>query len=114
MSGTELNKDHMMLIDKSVRNAFAEALWEHVETFSRGNSPLYTSSVRKVNLLSQERIEILPSYLEFMNSIGSGEVNLSDGQCQQQLGFIYLKMVNEACSSEAFKNSIARLKNKSQ
>jgi len=70
----------------------------------------YTSSLRKIDLLSQETIEALPSYLEFMDSIGSGRVNLGDGRSQQQLGFIYLKMVEVACSSDVFKNSTIRLK----
>ncbi len=70
----------------------------------------YTSSLRKVDLLSQEAIDALPSYLEFMDSIGSGEVNLGDGQAQQQLGFIYLKMAEAACSSEEFLNSVTSLK----
>ena len=71
---------------------------------------IYTSSLRKVELLSQEAIDTLPSYLEFMKSIGSGKANLGNGKSQQQLGFIYLKMAEAACSSEVFKNSIRRLK----
>ena len=70
---------------------------------------VYTSSLRKVELFSQEAIETLPSYSEFMKSIGSGKVNLGNGKSQQQLGFIYLKVVEVACSSEVFKNSITRL-----
>ena len=72
----------------------------------------YTSSVTKINLLSQESIEALPSYSQFMDSIGSGKVNLDDGQSQQQLGFIYLKMADAVCRGDAFKNSISRLKHR--
>lgn len=49
--------------------------------------------------LSNENIEKLPSYLEFLQSIGMGKVNLSDPNVQQQFGFVFLKsaekMMNE-------------------
>jgi hypothetical protein len=74
----------------------------------------FTSSMRKINLLPQGAIEGLPSYLEFMNSIGSGEIDLGEGLSQQQLGFIYLKMADSACSNEEFYKSVKRLKNGTQ
>ena len=77
-----------------------------------GISLAFTSSGRKIDLLSQEAIEALPNYSQFMDSIASGKVNLSDGQSQQQLGFIYLKMADAVCRGDAFKNSISRLKHR--
>ena len=41
-------------------------------------------------VLSDEAIEKLPTYLEFMQSIGSGKVNLGDPNVQQQFGFVCL------------------------
>lgn len=70
---------------------------------------IFIGCTQKVNLLSQEEIDMLPSYLQFMNSIGSGEVNLGHSKSQQQLGFIYLKMAESAYYSQAFKDAAARL-----
>ncbi len=53
---------------------------------------IYASDKQQVELLSQEEIDDLPSYVEFMDAIRTGKINLGDGKSQQQLGFIYLKM----------------------
>lgn len=42
-------------------------------------------------ILSDENIENLPSFIEFLRSIGSGELNLADPNVQQQFGFVFLK-----------------------
>lgn len=50
-------------------------------------------------ILSDEGIAKLPTYLSFMQCIGSSEVNLSDAITQQQFGFVFLKtaegMINQ-------------------
>lgn len=48
-------------------------------------------SLKADHLLSDEDIQKLPTYLEFMQSIGSGKTNLSDPDIQQQFGFVFLK-----------------------
>lgn len=42
-------------------------------------------------VLSDSDIEKLPSYLSFMQSLGSGQVNLADANTQLQFGFVFLK-----------------------
>lgn len=46
---------------------------------------------KNIPILSDETIEKLPSYLEFMQSLGSGKVDLQNVDAQQQFGFIFLK-----------------------
>jgi hypothetical protein len=50
-------------------------------------------------VVSNTTIENLPSFPEFLQSIGMGKVNLSDPNVQQQFGFVFLKnaekMMNE-------------------
>ncbi len=75
---------------------------------------IFISCVQKVDLLSQKEIDKLPSYSLFMDSIGSGEVNLGCAKAQQRLGFIYLKMAKSAYNNQAFKNGVTRLKSKVQ
>ena len=41
--------------------------------------------------LSEQEIASLPSYLEFMQLLGSGKVTLSDPKTQQRFGYIFLK-----------------------
>lgn len=53
---------------------------------------VFASNKQQVALLSQEEIDNLPNYAEFMEAIGAGKINLGDGKSQQQLGFIYLEM----------------------
>jgi len=43
------------------------------------------------HVLSDADIETLPTVLSFMQSIGSGQVDLSDANTQQQFGFVLLK-----------------------
>jgi len=43
------------------------------------------------HLLSDEDIEKLPTYLQFMQSIGAGKTDLSDVNVQQKFGFALLK-----------------------
>lgn len=42
-------------------------------------------------ILSEESIKKLPHYLNFMQSLGSGKINLNMADTQQQFGFIFLK-----------------------
>ena len=46
---------------------------------------------QNIPILSDENIEKLPSYLKFMQSLGSGVVDLENADVQQQFGFIFLK-----------------------
>lgn len=41
--------------------------------------------------LYDESIEKLPTYVAFMQSVGSGKANLADANVQQQFGFVFLK-----------------------
>ncbi len=43
------------------------------------------------HVLTDQEIEVLPTYLNFMQSIGSGQANLADANTQQQFGFVFLK-----------------------
>ncbi len=43
------------------------------------------------HFISDEGIEKLPTFMEFMQSIGSGKVNLANTNMQQQFGFVILK-----------------------
>ncbi len=44
-----------------------------------------------MQILSDESIDELPNFIEFIQSIGSGRVNLADPRVQQQFGFVFLK-----------------------
>jgi thiamine kinase-like enzyme len=48
-------------------------------------------SDNNTQILSDENIKKLPTFIEFMQSIGSGRVNLADPNIQQQFGFVFLK-----------------------
>lgn len=53
-------------------------------------------------LLREDQLASLPSYSEFMQAIGRGQVNLGDPATQQQFGFIFLK------------TAVSQLKNKKE
>ena len=44
-----------------------------------------------ISVPSDTDIEKLPSYLSFLQSVGAGQINLSDANAQQQFGFIFLR-----------------------
>lgn len=51
--------------------------------------PLKTN--KKFPVFADDIIENLASYGEFLSSVGSGKINLTDANAQQQFGFIFLK-----------------------
>lgn len=44
-----------------------------------------------IQILSDENIEKLPTFTEFLQSVGSGKVNLGEPNIQQKFGFVFLK-----------------------
>ena len=55
MIRTEINSNHVTLINLAVKNAFGEDSWTHEETFSRGNSPavLYNLKINNKNYVAK-------------------------------------------------------------
>ena len=47
----------------------------------------------KLPPLSPDEIALLPSYLQFMQSIGQGKANLADPSTQQQFGYSLMNTV---------------------
>ena len=60
--------------------------------------PLKTSS--DFPILIDSEIEKLPNHLLFMQSLGSGNVDLTDATTQQQFGFILLKVANNMLNQQ--------------
>lgn len=50
---------------------------------------------QNIPIIPEENIEKLPSYLKFMQSLGSGMVDLENTETQQQFGFIFLKTAKQ-------------------
>lgn len=46
-------------------------------------------------ILSNELIDNLPNFAEFLQLIGSGSVSLAEPQAQQQFGFVFMKKAEE-------------------
>jgi thiamine kinase-like enzyme len=51
-------------------------------------------------VLQDEEIKKLPPFSSFMQSIGSGQINLSDADIQQQFGFIFLKAAEDMMNQQ--------------
>ncbi len=51
-------------------------------------------------ILKDTEIENLPTYLSFMQSIGSGKVNLTLSDTKQQFGFVLLKAAESMMNQE--------------
>ena len=65
-------------------------------------------SNRNFSVIEAESLEKLPSFLAFLQSIGSGKIDLSDPNMQQQFGFIFLKQA-EKMMNERYQNAVATL-----
>lgn len=59
---------------------------------------------QNIDVLSDKSISKLPTYLEFMQSIGSGNANLRDANTQQKFGFVFLKVALNEIISSRYKN----------
>lgn len=64
-------------------------------------------------VLLDYQIEKLPTFVQFMQSIGSGKTNLSDANVQQQVGFSLLKTA-EAMMNNKYYQACQFLKNQSR
>lgn len=62
-------------------------------------------------ILSDENIEKLPTFINFLQSIGSGRVNLADSNIQQQFGFTFLKNA-EKMMDQRYQSTYNLLQNK--
>jgi thiamine kinase-like enzyme len=57
---------------------------------------------KKLPVLADEILKNIPSFPEFLQSIGMGKVNLSDTEVQQQFGFVFLKNAEKMMNSSQF------------
>lgn len=64
---------------------------------------LSLSNNKNLNILSDEEVLHLPTYLEFMQSLGTGKINLSDAYAQQQFGFIFLMLALDSIHTAKYK-----------
>lgn len=54
---------------------------------------LYISGMQGAHLLTQNEIDTLPAYAQFLSAVGQGKERMDSPTSQQRLGFIYLRMV---------------------
>ena len=76
-----------------------EAKYAQMRTFVAiyyGMMFIYLSGMQGAPLLTQQAIDTLPSYGQFMVRVGQGQERLDNPIAQQRLGFVYLKDVQSS------------------
>jgi len=55
---------------------------------------VHISGIQGASLLTQNEIDALPTYPQFMGQVAQGKEHLDNPTSQQRLGFVYLKMIS--------------------